>query len=87
VHVVGARLGDDLDEAGLAAPANSGAAPSATTTISFTASWLNVNAGRCPPRCSPKNGLLKSAPSTEMFVGRALLPVDADFVTSRPARS
>ena len=28
------------------------------------ASWLKVKAGRCPPRCSPKNGLLKSAPST-----------------------
>ena len=40
-------------------------APSATTTTSCTASRLNVNAGRWPPRCSPKNGLLKSAPSTE----------------------
>ena len=28
------------------------------------ASWLKVKAGRCPPRCSPKKGLLKSAPST-----------------------
>ena len=28
------------------------------------ASWLKVKAGRWPPRCSPKNGLLKSAPST-----------------------
>ena len=28
------------------------------------ASWLKVKAGRWPPRCSPKKGLLKSAPST-----------------------
>ncbi len=38
------------------------------TTISRTASRLNVNAGRWPPRCSPKNGLLKSAPSTETLL-------------------
>ena len=43
-------------------------APSATTTTSLTASRLKVKAGRWPPRCSPKNGLLKSAPSTEMLL-------------------
>ena len=43
---------------------NSAGAPSVMTTISLTASMLKVNAGRWPPRCSPKNGLLKSAPST-----------------------
>ena len=43
---------------------NSAVAPWFTTTTSLMASWLKVNAGRWPPRCSPKNGLLKSAPST-----------------------
>ena len=42
----------------------SAVAPWFTTISSSMASWLKVNAGRCPPRCSPKNGLLKSAPST-----------------------
>src|SRR5687768_18197447 len=54
---------------------NSAFAPSATTTISFTASRLKVNAGRCPPRCSPKNGLLKSAPSTEMLLEMPFCPL------------
>jgi hypothetical protein len=47
---------------------NSAFAPLEITTISCTASRLNVNAGRCPPRCSPKKGLLKSAPSTETLL-------------------
>ncbi|PYO35999.1 MAG: hypothetical protein DMD74_05705 [Gemmatimonadetes bacterium] len=47
---------------------NSAFAPPATTTTSCTASRLKVNAGRWPPRCSPKNGLLKSAPSTETLL-------------------
>ncbi len=47
---------------------NSALAPSATTTTSLTASRLKVKAGRWPPRCSPKKGLLKSAPSTETLL-------------------
>ena len=47
---------------------NSALAPCGTTTISSTASKLKVKAGRWPPRCSPKKGLLKSAPSTEMLL-------------------
>ena len=47
---------------------NSALAPAATTTTSWTASRLKVKAGRWPPRCSPKNGLLKSAPSTETLL-------------------
>jgi hypothetical protein len=46
---------------------NSAGAPSAMTTNFWTASRLKVKAGRWPPRCSPKKGLLKSAPSTEML--------------------
>ncbi len=52
----------------LAERPNSALAPSFTTTISCTASRLKVKAGRWPPRCSPKNGLLKSAPSTETLL-------------------
>ena len=47
---------------------NSALAPDATTTTSCTASRLKVKAGRWPPRCSPKKGLLKSAPSTETLL-------------------
>ena len=54
---------------------NSAFAPSATTTISLTASRLKVKAGRWPPRCSPKNGLLKSAPSTEMLLEMPFWPL------------
>ena len=53
---------------------NSALAPSATTTKSCTASRLKVNAGRWPPRCSPKNGLLKSAPSTETLLWMPFWP-------------
>jgi hypothetical protein len=42
---------------------NSAEAPSVTTWNSFTASRLMMYFGRWPPRCSPKNGLLASAPS------------------------
>jgi hypothetical protein len=42
---------------------NSAEAPSVITTNSFTASRLMMYFGRCPPRCSPKNGLFASAPS------------------------
>src|SRR6266404_5097160 len=44
---------------------NSALAPVATTTSSLTASRLNVNAGRCSPRCSPKNVFLNDAATTE----------------------
>ena len=54
---------------------NSAFAPSPITTISLTASRLNVNGGRWPPRCSPKNGLLKSAPSTEMLFSMPFWPL------------
>src|SRR5438034_869251 len=61
---------------------NSALAPSLTTTSSCTASRLNVNAGRWPPRCSPKNGLLKSAPSTEMLL---LIPFCPFTLISSPS--
>ena len=61
---------------------NSALAPSATTTTSWTASRLNVKAGRWPPRCSPKNGLLKSAPSTEMLFWMPFWPL---IVSSSPS--
>ena len=61
---------------------NSALAPSATTTTSFTASRLKVKAGRWPPRCSPKNGLLKSAPSTEMLLWMPFWPL---MVSSSPS--
>src|SRR2546430_2102115 len=54
---------------------NSAFAPSATTTSSFTASRLKVKGGRCPPRCSPKKGLLKSAPSTETLLEMPFWPL------------
>ena len=63
---------------------NSALAPSATTTISFTASMLKVKAGRCPPRCSPKNGLLKSAPSTEMLFWIPFWPFTVSSAPSGP---
>ncbi len=63
---------------------NSGAAPSETTTISLMASWLKVNAGRCPPRCSPKNGLLKSAPSTETLFAMPFWPLTLIMSPSGP---
>ena len=63
---------------------NSALAPSATTTTSFTASRLNVNAGRWPPRCSPKNGLLKSAPSTETLFWMPFCPLTVSSSPSGP---
>ena len=47
---------------------NSAGALSDTTWNSLIASRLTVKAGRCPPRCSPKNGLLLSAPSIETLL-------------------
>ena len=61
---------------------NSAGAPSATTTTSLTASRLKVKGGRWPPRCSPKNGLLKSAPSTEMLLAIPFWPL---MVSSSPS--
>ncbi len=63
---------------------NSALAPSVTTTTSFTASRLNVNGGRWPPRCSPKNGLLKSAPSTEMLFAIPFWPLTVISSPSGP---
>src|SRR6266498_5944149 len=42
---------------------NSGLSPPAVTTISCTASRLNVNGGRWPPRCSPTSTTRSSASS------------------------
>ena len=42
-----------------------------------------MNAGRWPPRCSPKNGLLKSAPSTETLLWMPFWPLIADLVAVR----
>src|SRR5512136_1951369 len=61
---------------------NSALAPSVTTTTSLTASRLNVNGGRWPPRCSPKNGLLKSAPSTDTLLAIPFWPL---IVISSPS--
>ena len=63
---------------------NSGGAPSATTTTSFTASRLKVKGGRCPPRCSPKKGLLKSAPSTETLLEMPFWPLMESSSPSGP---
>ena len=63
---------------------NSALAPPATTTSSCTASRLNVNAGRCPPRCSPKNGLLKSAPSTDTLLWMPRWPATVSSSPSGP---
>ena len=63
---------------------NSAFAPSATTTTSWTASRLKVKGGRWPPRCSPKNGLLKSWPSTEMLLWIPFWPLIESSSPSGP---
>ena len=63
---------------------NSALAPCGTTTISSTASRLKVKAGRWPPRCSPKKGLLKSAPSTEMLLWMPRCPAMLNSSPSGP---
>src|ERR1700704_3574702 len=59
---------------------NSAGAPSATTWNSWTASRFTVNGGRCPPRCSPKNGLLLSAPSMEILLLIPFCPFDGNLI-------
>ena len=63
---------------------NSALAPWGMTTISATAFKLKVKAGRCPPRCSPKKGLLKSAPSTEMLLCMPRCPAMVNSSPSGP---
>ena len=63
---------------------NSAGAPSATTTTSWTASRLKVKAGRWPPRCSPKNGLLRSAPSTATLFWIPFCPLTVSSSPSGP---
>ena len=66
---------------------NSAVAPWLMTTISWIASWLKVNAGRWPPRCSPKNELLKSAPSTMKLLKMPRWPLMFNSSPSGPWES